>query len=93
MELNNKEKLFLVRVTKRKNLYLTFSILSVIVAVFLLVYYGLIKEDINALRFVIIILILLAGKAHLRQYRSAVILHKLKLWLDNSGDENKIDIK
>lgn len=93
MELNNKEKLFLVRVTKRKNLYLTFSILSVIIAVFLLVYYGLIKEDINALRFVIIILILLAGKAHLRQYRSAVILHKLKLWLDNSGDENKIDIK
>lgn len=93
MELTDKEKLFLVRVARRKNMYLIVSLLSVIIAVFLLVYHGLIKGDINALRFVIIILILLAGRAHLRQYRSAVILHKLKLWLDDSNDGNKIDVK
>ncbi len=91
MELTNREKLFLVRVAKRKNLYLIFSILSVIIAVFLLIFHGLIMRDINALRFIIIILLLLAGRAHLRQYRSAIIFHKLRPLLDSSGDEDKID--
>jgi hypothetical protein len=91
MEFSDKEKSFLTTVARRKNLYLVFSIVSVLVAVFLLIYHGLIMRDINSLRFLLIILILLAGKAQLRQYRSAVIIGKLKILLDNSGDENTIN--
>jgi hypothetical protein len=91
MEFTDKEKLFLSRVAKQKNLYLTFCIASVIIAVFLLIYYGLIMRDITGTRFVIIILLLLAGRAHLRQYRSALILHKVKLWFDSSDNGNKVD--
>ena len=79
MELSNKEKLFLDRLAKRRNLYLLFSLLSAGIAAFLLVYHGLIQQDLNGLRFVIILLLSLAGRAHLRQYRSAVIFHKLIL--------------
>lgn len=89
MEFSDKEKSFLTTVSRRKNLYLTFSIASVVVAMILLVYYGLIMKNISGIRLVIVILILLAGKAHLRQYRSAVLLHKVKLWLDSSGYENR----
>jgi len=78
MELNNKEQFFLDRVVRRKNLYLVFSLSSGVIAAFLLVYHGLIMHDLNVERFVIILLLLLTGRAHLRQYRSAVILHKLK---------------
>jgi hypothetical protein len=87
--LSNKEKLLLSRISKQKNLYLTFSIVSVIVALLLLVYYGLVMKNMNGLRFVIVILVLLGGRAHLRQYRSAVILHKVKLWLESPDDRNK----
>ncbi len=79
MELSNKEKLFLERLARRRDLYLLFSLLSVGIAAFLLVYHGLIQQDLNGLRFVIIVLLSLAGRAHLRQYRSAVIFHKLIL--------------
>lgn len=87
--LSNKEKLLLYRISKQKNLYLTFSIVSVIVALLLLAYYGLIMKNMNSMRFVIVILVLLGGRAHLRQYRSAVLLHKVKLWLENADDRNK----
>lgn len=93
MEITDKEKKFLIRIARWKNLYLTFSILSVIIAVFLLVYHVLIVANMNGLRFAVVILILLAGRAHLRQYRSASILHKLKLWLENLDNENKVNIK
>jgi uncharacterized membrane protein len=93
VELSDREKSLLNRIARQKNLYLMFSILSVVIAVTLLIYYGLIAKNITSLRFVIVVLILLAGRSHLRQYRSAVILHKVKLWLDNSGDENKINIR
>jgi hypothetical protein len=91
MGLSDKEKMFLGNIARRKNLYLTFSIISVLVAVMLLVYHGLIMREMNSIRVLLIILILLTGKAHLRQYRSAVILFKLKPWLEISGDENKIN--
>lgn len=93
MELSDKEQLFLARVARWKNLYLIFSILSVIIAAFLFVYHGLFMKDISVLRFIIIILLLLAGRAHLRQYRSAIIFHKLKPWLGNSDNARKIDIR
>jgi hypothetical protein len=65
MQLTGKERLFMERTARRKNLFLAFSLLSTAVATFLLLYHGLIAKDLDALRFVIIIL-LLAGRAHLR---------------------------
>ncbi|RJQ43559.1 MAG: hypothetical protein C4538_11865 [Nitrospiraceae bacterium] len=82
MELSEKERSLLCHIAGRKNLYLIFSIVSVVVAVSLLIYNGIIAKDLSPLRFVIVILILLTARAHLRQYRSALILHKLKLWLE-----------
>ncbi len=87
MELTNSEKKLVDRIAGQKQLYLTFSIISVVIAVLLLVYYGLIAKDFNSLRFVIVLLVLLSGRAHMRQYRSALIIHKLKLWLDNKEGE------
>jgi hypothetical protein len=82
MELSEKEKNLLDRIAQQKNLYLTFSIVNVAVAVLLVVYYGLITNSFSSIKFVLIILILLGGRSHLRQYRSAVLLGKLKIWLE-----------
>lgn len=84
MQLTGKERLFMERTARRKNLFLAFSLLSTAVAAFLLLYHGLVAKDLNALRFVIILLLLLAGRAHLRQYRSAIILNKLLQKVDET---------
>lgn len=84
MQLTGKERLFMERTARRKNLFLAFSILSTAVAAFLLLYHGLVTKDLNALRFVIVLLLLLAGRAHLRQYRSAIILNKLLQKVDET---------
>jgi uncharacterized membrane protein len=91
MELTDKEKSSLDRIARQKNLYLAFSFISVVIAVILLVYYGLLIKNINGLNFVVIILVLLAGRAHLRQYRSAVLLHKLKVWLERKDVYHETD--
>jgi uncharacterized membrane protein len=91
MELTDKEKSLLDRIARQKNLYLAFSFISVVIAVILLVYYGLLIKNINGLNFVVIILVLLAGRAHLRQYRSAVLLHKLKVWLERKDVYHETD--
>ncbi len=83
MELNDSEKKFVDRIAGQKKLYLIFSIVSVVIAVLLIVYYSFLTKDTNSLRFVIVLLILLSGRAHMRQYRSALIIDKLKLWIDN----------
>ena len=83
IELTDSEKAFLARTVRRKNLWLTFSLLSVAVALLFIVYHGLIAKDLNGLRFVIVILLLLSGRGHMRQYRSAVIFSKLK----STGDQ------
>ena len=83
MELNDSEKKFVDRIAGQKKLYLIFSIVSVVIAVLLIVYYSFLTKDTNSLRFVIVLLILLSGRAHMRQYRCALIINKLKLWIDN----------
>jgi hypothetical protein len=82
MKLTDKEKTLLDRIARQKNLYLALSLMSVVIAVVLLMYHVLLIKNINTINFVVIILVLLAGRAHLRQYRSAVLLHKLKTWLE-----------
>ena len=84
IELTDSKRLFMVRVMKRKNRSLAFSLLSVMIAAFFLIYHGLIMQDFNALRFVIAILLLLSGRSHLKQYRSAVIFNKLQPWFNSS---------
>jgi hypothetical protein len=76
--LTEKEKAFLVRTAKRKKLFLISSLATVVVAASFLVYHGLVVRDMNGLRFAVIIILLLSGRAYLRLYKSAVIFSKLK---------------
>jgi hypothetical protein len=72
------EKKFLRRAAKRKILFLASSIATVVVAASILVYHGLVAHDMNGLRFAVVIILLLSGRAYLRLYKSAVIFSKLK---------------
>ncbi len=77
-ELSEKEKKFLSRAARRKTLFLISSIATVMVAVSLLVYHGLVAKDMNGPRFVIVLLLLLSGRSYLRLYKSALIFSKIK---------------
>jgi len=76
--LTEHEKKFLSRAARRRSLFLLSSIATVLVAVTILVYHGLIMKDMNGSRFVIILLLLLSGRSYLRLYKSATIFSKLK---------------
>ena len=88
MNLGDRELNFIKRVAGRKKLYLFFSISSVVIALLLIGYYGIFEKSVDSARFVIVILILLSGRAHLRQYRCAAILEKLMLQQGNSKTGN-----
>jgi hypothetical protein len=92
MELSNKEKSLLNRIAGQKNIFLVFSIINVVIAVYLIIYYGLLSENAKSIHVVLIILILLGGRSHLRQYRSALLLHKLKIWLERKDDHHETDV-
>ncbi|HEX9019976.1 MAG TPA: hypothetical protein VF903_01805 [Nitrospirota bacterium] len=76
--LTEKEMQFLSRAARRKHFFLISSMATVIVAVSFLVYHGLVARDMNKLRFAVIIILLLSGRAYLRLYKSASIFDKLK---------------
>jgi hypothetical protein len=76
--LTDQEKKFLSRAARRRSLFLLSSIATVVVAVTILVYHGLIMKDMNGPRFVIILLLLLSGRSYLRLYKSATIFRKIK---------------
>ena len=76
--LTEQEKTFLCRAAKRKKIFLASSIATVVVALSFLAYHGLIAKDMSGLRFAVIIILLLSGRAYLRLYKSAVIFSKLK---------------
>lgn len=76
--LTDQEKKFLSRAARRRNLFLLSSIATVVVALTIFVYHGLIMKDINGPRFVIILLLLLSGRSYLRLYKSATIFSKIK---------------
>jgi hypothetical protein len=77
-KLTEHEKKFLSRAARRRRLFLLSSIATVLVAVTVLVYHGLIMKDMNGSRFVIILLLMLSGRSYLRLYKSATIFSKLK---------------
>ncbi len=77
-QLTEYEKKFLSRAAHRRSLFLISSIATVLVAVTILVYHGLIMKDMNGSRFVIILLLLLSGRSYLRLYKSATIFSKLQ---------------
>jgi hypothetical protein len=75
--LTDGEGKFLVKVAKRKTLFLLSSIATVVVAVSFLLYHTLFAKDLNGLRFAFVIVLLLSGRAYVRLYKSAVIFSKL----------------
>jgi len=77
-KLTDQEKKFLSRAARRRSLFLLSSIATVVVAVAIFVYHGLIMKDLNSPRFVIILLLLLSGRSYLRLYKSATIFSKLE---------------
>ena len=76
-KLTDQEKKFLSRAARRRTLFLLSSIATVLVALTILVYHGLIMRDMNGPRLVIILLLLLSGRSYLRLYKSATIFRKL----------------
>ncbi|MBF0342669.1 MAG: hypothetical protein HQL06_00410 [Nitrospirae bacterium] len=78
MELDTKDRMFLNRLIKRKKYFLTFSILSTMMGIGMLIYH-FVSKDSNSLRLVLVVFILLSGRANLRQYKISVLLDKIKL--------------
>jgi len=78
-KLTDQEKRFLSRAARRRRLFFLSSIATVVVAVTILVYHGLVLKDMDGPRFVIILLLLLSGRSYLRLYKSATIFSKMKL--------------
>ncbi|MDA8388836.1 MAG: hypothetical protein M0Z58_09275 [Nitrospiraceae bacterium] len=76
--LTEKEKAFLLRVARRGNLWLLFSILSVTAAVFVVVYHGVIRKDFTPMVFLVMLLLLLSGRAQMRIWKCARIFDKVK---------------
>jgi ribose/xylose/arabinose/galactoside ABC-type transport system permease subunit len=77
-KLTDQERKFITRAGRRRNLFLLSSIATVVVAVAILVYHGLIIKDMNGPRFVITLLLLLSGRSYLRLYKSATIFSKFQ---------------
>jgi hypothetical protein len=77
-KLTDQERKFLSRAARRRRLFFLSSIATVVVAVTILVYHGLVLKDMDGPRFVIILLLLLSGRSYLRLYKSATIFSKLK---------------
>ncbi len=77
-KLTDRERGFISRVARRRSLFLLSSITTVVVAVGVLVYHGLIIKDMSGPRFVIVLLLLLSGRSYLRLYRSAIIFSKFQ---------------
>ncbi len=76
-DLTAQERRFLGRLARRARLFLVSSIATVVVALMILVYHGVILRDMDGLRFVVILLLLLSGRSYLRLYKSATIFAKL----------------
>ena len=81
-DLTGTERAFVARAVRRRRLFLALSVLGLVVAVGLGVYYTWRKLHDPAYavgpRLVIVVLILLNSRQNLRQYRFAGILQKLE---------------
>ncbi|KJU86606.1 membrane protein [Candidatus Magnetobacterium bavaricum] len=78
MELDTGDRVFLERLIRRKRYFLVFSILSTVMGIGMLLYH-LAGRDLNGVRFVLIVFILLLGRSNLRQYRVSAMLERLRL--------------
>jgi hypothetical protein len=80
-DLTEGERAFVVRALRRRRLFLALSVVGVVVAAGLAVYYAWRKLHDPAFavgaRMVIVVLVLLNSRQNLRQYRFAGILEKL----------------
>ena len=76
-KLSKREQSFLLRVLKNRKMFLAFSYIGIVVAVFLLTLYMVFLDNMNGTRFALIIMILLKARANLKLYKAANILRKL----------------
>lgn len=74
--LTEREEAFRKRILGRRRLFLTFSILGSLIGLGVLAH-ALLTDTLTAQRGVLVILVLLLSRSHLRQYRSATILWKM----------------
>ena len=77
IELNPGELRFLDRQIRNKKNYLIFSIVGVVVAFGMAVYY-LLNGGIDGVRFALLIVILLGARGNLKQHKDASLLAKFK---------------
>lgn len=79
--LSGSERHLLARMVRRRRLFLWLSLLNVVVALVLAGYYGWQAwqeiAPFTVLHFVVVVLILLAGRGNLRSYRVAGLLERL----------------
>lgn len=76
IELTSQEQRFLNRQIRNKKNYLIFSIVGVVVALAMAVYYML-NEGIDGVRFALIMVILIGARGNLKQHKDAMLLAKL----------------
>ena len=76
IQLTAREGAFRDRMVRSRNLFLAFSIAGVMVGVGIAVH-AAIAGSLPAPRLVILTLVLLLARSHLRQYRSATVLWKI----------------
>lgn len=77
-ELTPKEEKFLKRQIRNVNNYIYFTIANLTVALGLLFYYLLIKKTFGGPTFALIIVLLLAARANLKQHKDAKLFIKLQ---------------
>jgi len=76
--LTPKENKFLKRQIRNVNNYLYFTIATLVVAAGVLTYYLLIKKTFGGSNFALIIVLLLAARANLKQHKDAKLFIKLQ---------------
>jgi hypothetical protein len=77
MALDKKDIRLMERLIRRRKYFLVFSIIGSMMGVGVLIYH-IAKGDLDGVKFVLVVFILLAGRANLRQYRVSLLLEKLQ---------------
>ncbi|MBC8414754.1 hypothetical protein H8E50_13955 [bacterium] len=93
ISLDDKERSFMERIVRQQKIFKAVSIINVIVAATMTIFYTYEGGGINSSRFVIILLLLLSGKSSLRQYKSALLITKMRICIDTDKNGKPTDIK
>jgi len=78
-KLSKREQSFLIRVLRNRKMFLVFSYIGIVAAVFLLTVYIVFLGNMNGTRVALIIMILLKARANLKLYKVSKIFQKINL--------------